>query len=123
MTGEIRHVFRLVVLGCLVFAVFAAVGISIDYYQQREIEKTQDRVQRNTVVLLRRDCNLVVSTANVFTDFIRKEIALRAIRATEKNVEEAVREFDALQVRYWMEHTLPQLSRVYAVHCKSAGGP
>ena len=122
MTGEVRHVFRLVLFGCLVFAAFAALGVSINYYQQREITDTQNRLARNTAVLLKRDCNLVVATANVFTDFIKKEITLRVVRSRDPRASAAVRAFDRAEVFYWTEHTLPQLKRVYAVHCGNESG-
>ena len=117
MNDEIRHLFRLVLLGSLVFAVFAAAGVTINYYQQRAIKDTQDTLKRNTAILLKRDCNLVVATANVFTDFIKTEIDLRAARATDPHVEGAVRAFDRAEVRYWVRHTLPALHRVYSIHC------
>jgi hypothetical protein len=119
MTDEVRHLFRLVLLGSLVFAIFAAAGTTINYYQQREIKDTQEKLRRSTTALLRRDCNLVVATANVFTDFIKVEIQLRAARATSPQASAAIRAFDTAEVRYWARHTLPQLNRVYAVHCHS----
>ena len=117
MTDEVRHLFRLVLLGSLVFAVFAAAGTTINYYQQREIKDTQDRLTRNTVALLRRDCSLVVATANVFTDFIKTEVALRAARSVSPHVEAVIRVFDHAEVRYWTNYTLPELHRVYQIHC------
>jgi hypothetical protein len=117
---EITHRFRLVLLGCLVFAVFAAAGATVNYYQQRAIKDTQDRLARNTALLLHRDCSLVVATANVFTDFIRKEIALRYVRAHDPNASNAVRAFDQAEVDYWTHHTLPTLTKVYEVHCDVA---
>jgi hypothetical protein len=117
MTIEVKHVFRLVLLGCLTLALFASIGVSINYYQQRAIKNTQDSLKRNTLVLLKRDCTLVVSTAHVFTDFIKKEIALRIIRAHDPQASKPVREFDAAEVTYWLQHTLPALNRVYLAHC------
>jgi len=107
---EIIRRFRLVTLAYLVIGATLVIGLAIDYQQAQDL-------QHNTHALLVRDCDLVVSTANVFTDFIRKEIQLRELRSGEAKVSTAVRLFDEAEIREWTHNTLPALKQVYAVKC------
>jgi hypothetical protein len=106
--------------GYALIAVTLVIGLAINYDQTQDIKDTANALKETTTALFKRDCDLVVSTATVFTDFIRKEIMLRDIRASEPGVDKAVRAFDQAEVNYWMQHTLPELSRVYAVKCAAA---
>lgn len=115
---EIRHRFRLVALGYCIFAAFVVTGSFINYYQTQDIKHTQEQLRDTASFLIQRDCNVVFSTARVFVDFIKKEIALREIRESQPRVPHSIREFDKAEVYYWIHMTLPQLGKVFSIHCE-----
>jgi len=114
---EVIRRLRLVALSIVIITAFGVAGVWVDFVQQREIHDTQQTLKRNTLALLGRDCRLVVGTADVFVNFIKKEIALRAARERSPNIPPSTRAFDHAEVFYWTHVTLPQLRRVYEVHC------
>jgi|SRR5215831_3122454 len=116
---DVRRRFRLALVGYVVLAlaVFGSL-VALDR-QQDEIKHNQERFRKTTSALIQRDCELVVSTANVFVAFITEEINLRKERSEKKHVPPSTRNFDRAQVKIWTKRTLPELAQVYLVNCAS----
>jgi hypothetical protein len=113
----VRRRFRLALIGYVILATVVVAGLAVNYAQQQDIKDSQNQIIKTATVLIQRDCNIVVGTANVFVDFIRKEIALRRARAADPQVSEAVRAFDRAEVSFWTQRTLPMLVKAFAIHC------
>jgi hypothetical protein len=103
---EILHRLRLVTIAYVVIAITLVIGIGVDWRQTQDIKDQQITT-----------CDIVTSTAGVFVDFIKKEIALRTLRESRPNVPGYVERFDEAEIRYWKEHTLPMLRNVLKQHC------
>jgi hypothetical protein len=104
--NEILRRFRLVTIGYMLIATTLVAGLAIDYAQTQDIQASQITT-----------CDVVTSTASVFVDFIRKEIALRSAREARPDVASYVKAFDEAEIAYWQQHTLPALKSVLKVHC------
>jgi hypothetical protein len=96
-----------------------AVALAISAAIAIPVALNSDSAKQSAV---QKDCELVIKTAAVFTDYVNGEVALREHRVlSPQHAPESVVAFDRAEVQYWRTITIPALGKLLSAECTGSG--